>query len=31
MIKAGSLFKQVLSLVDHNNFSCSVHQWDAEK
>lgn len=31
MIKTGSLFTQVLSLVDRNNFSRAVHQWDAEK
>jgi len=31
MIKTGSLFTQVLSLVDRNHFSRSVHQWDAEK
>jgi len=31
MIKTGSLFTQVLSLVDRSNFARAVHQWDAEK
>jgi len=31
MIKCGSLFSQVLSLVDRNDFSRAVRQWDAEK
>ena len=31
MIKTGSLFTQVLSLVDRTDFSRAVRQWDAEK
>ncbi|MBN1763720.1 MAG: DUF4372 domain-containing protein [Sedimentisphaerales bacterium] len=31
MIKTGCLFTQVLSLVDRNDFSRAVRQWDAEK
>jgi len=31
MIKTGSLFTQVLSLVDRNDFFRAVRQWDAEK
>ena len=31
MIKVGSLFSQVLSLVNRNDFSRAVRQWDAEK
>jgi len=31
MIKTGSLFTQVLSLVNRNDFSRAVRQWDAEK
>ena len=31
MIKAGSLFSQALSLINRNDFSRAVKQWDAEK
>jgi hypothetical protein len=31
MIKVGSLFTQVLSLVDRNDFARAVRQWDAER
>jgi hypothetical protein len=31
MIKCGSLFSQVLSLVDRHEFGRAVRQWDAEK
>jgi len=31
MIKVGSLFSQVLSLINRNDFSRAVKQWDAEK
>ena len=31
MIKVGSLFSQVLSLVNRNDFSRAVRQWDAER
>jgi hypothetical protein len=31
MIKTGSLFTQVLSLVDRSNFARAVRRWDAEK
>jgi hypothetical protein len=31
MIRVGSLFTQVLSLINRNDFARAVHQWDAEK
>jgi len=31
MVQAGSLFTQVLSLVNRNDFSRAVRQWDAER
>ena len=31
MIKVGSLFSQVLSLINRNDFSHAVQQWDAER
>jgi len=31
MIRVGSLFTQVLSLINRNDFGRAVHQWDAEK
>lgn len=31
MIKVGSLFSQVLSLINRNDFARAVRQWDAEK
>jgi hypothetical protein len=30
MVQVGSLFTQVLSLVNRNDFSRAVRQWDAE-